>query len=535
MSYWWYPSNWWSPDKVTNAKAYLLYIFFSTKGRIGPWNWFVAWLFLTIILSLNVKDNKETIYSPYQNITVQHLSSPINPIIIQNGHLFYQTILNLSDDLLFTREKEILDIRIMGPWVNKTHEKEFYNLPYSISKKKPKSVLIIGSGAGNDVAAANRFNINNIKAVEIDPVIAKLGHKYHPEEPYQNKNVEIINDDARNYISKTEEKFDAIVYALLDSQTNLSAKGGIRLDSYVYTVEAFKEAREKLNKNGYIFLSFFVQEKKLGYKIFSMLDAAFGKKPLVIKSEANDRYIFVVSENFENFQFNHLKFFKTKKYFNNESFQIDLSTDDWPFLYMPEKIYPITYLSIVIILILSSTFFINKIFRLSRNNFSLSCFFLGAGFMLIETKSITEIAKYYGSTWMVTGFVIICVLIMAFIANLMVIKKVKISKTQVYSLLILTIIFGYYLFIKRYYFIDKNYLRLLVPIILSLPILFSGLAFSNELLKINSVPKALSSNILGAMFGGFLEYNSMYFGFSFLYLLACFLYIFAFFSSNYKS
>ena len=50
MSYWWYPSNWWSPDKVTNVKAYLLYIFFSTKGRIGPWNWFVAWLFLTIIL-----------------------------------------------------------------------------------------------------------------------------------------------------------------------------------------------------------------------------------------------------------------------------------------------------------------------------------------------------------------------------------------------------------------------------------------------------------------------------------------------------
>ena len=120
-------------------------------------------LFLTIILSLNVKDNKETIYSPYQNITVQHLSSPINPIIIQNGHLFYQTILNLSDDLLFTREKEVSDIRIMGPRVNKTHEKEFYNLPYSISKKKPKSVLIIGSGAGNDVAAANRFNINNIK------------------------------------------------------------------------------------------------------------------------------------------------------------------------------------------------------------------------------------------------------------------------------------------------------------------------------------------------------------------------------------
>ena len=34
-----------------------------------------------------------------------------------------------------------------------------------------------------------------------------------------------------------------IVYGLLDSQTNLSSKGGIRLDSYAYTIEAFKEAK----------------------------------------------------------------------------------------------------------------------------------------------------------------------------------------------------------------------------------------------------------------------------------------------------
>ena len=46
--------------------------------------------------------------------------------------------------------------------------------------------------------------------------------------------------------------------------------------------------------------------------------------------------------------------------------------------------------------------------------------------MLIETKSITEIAKYYGSTWLVTSFVIISILIMAFIANLLIIKKIKI-------------------------------------------------------------------------------------------------------------
>ena len=115
--------------------------------------------------------------------------------------------------------------------------------------------------------------------------------------------------------------------------------------------------------------------------------------------------------------------FKSIDIYEKNTYEIDLSTDDWPFLYMPSKVYPITYLSIVIILILSSGLFLNKIVKIKKGNFSYICFFLGAGFMLIETKCITEIAKIYGSTWMVTSIVISAILIMAFIANLMVIKK----------------------------------------------------------------------------------------------------------------
>ena len=68
---------------------------------------------------------------------------------------------------------------------------------------------------------------------------------------------------------------------------------------------------------------------------------------------------------------------------------------------------------------------------------------------------------------------------------------------------------------------------------LTLPILFSGIAFSREILKIEFTSQALYANILGAMFGGFLEYNSMYFGLSSLYFLAILLYFFAFLTSNY--
>jgi hypothetical protein len=67
--------------------------------------------------------------------------------------------------------------------------------------------------------------------------------------------------------------------------------------------------------------------------------------------------------------------------------------------------------------------------------------------------------------------------------------------------------------------------------ILTLPLFFSGFAFSTELKKAPSVAVALSSNLLGAMLGGFLEYNSMYFGFRSLYLLAGAMYLLAFLGS----
>ena len=51
MNSWWHPNNWWSPDKIRNPKAYILHVFFSTKGRINVETWFVCWLLLTVILT----------------------------------------------------------------------------------------------------------------------------------------------------------------------------------------------------------------------------------------------------------------------------------------------------------------------------------------------------------------------------------------------------------------------------------------------------------------------------------------------------
>ena len=53
--------------------------------------------------------------------------------------------------------------------------------------------------------------------------------------------------------------------------------------------------------------------------------------------------------------------------------------------------------------------------------------------------------------------------------------------------------------------------------LVTLPLFFAGLVFSTELKRTTSIGTALGSNLLGAMLGGCLEYNSMYFGYRSLY------------------
>jgi len=145
--------------------------------------------------------------------------------------------------------------------------------------------------------------------------------------------------------------------------------------------------------------------------------------------------------------------------------------------------------------------------------------------MLIETKGITEAAKIFGGTWIVISIIIILILTMAYFANYIIYKKIKINTKLIYFLLLLSIGVSYLFSELKVEDYSLNLAKVLSPIFLTIPIFFSGLAFSSELKKLNSVSIALSSNILGALFGGLVEYNSMYFGFKFLYLFAIIIYL----------
>ena len=76
-------------------------------------------------------------------------------------------------------------------------DQPFYAYPYAHLPAGPGDVLIVGAGSGNDVALALSEGATHVDAVEIDPVLQRLGRDLHPEHPYQDPRVSVHIDDGR--------------------------------------------------------------------------------------------------------------------------------------------------------------------------------------------------------------------------------------------------------------------------------------------------------------------------------------------------
>ena len=264
-----------------------------------------------------------------------------------------------------------------------------------------------------------------------------------------------------------------------------------------------------------------------------MLKQVFDGRPPICVVASYDGSIIFLASNDENWALppNLLEqagFTDQTASYANSSLQADVSTDDWPFFYMPRRVYPTSYLVMVFHVLLLSLFLTGS-FVVERPKFShLSLFFLGVGFMLVETKGITELGLTFGNTWQVIGVVMAGILIMAWLGNCAV-QWLNIKRPWIPSLLLwAALALGW--FIARQGGLSSTPVgRLETAVVLTCPLFFSGIVFSTLLLSSKGeVSGMMAMNLLGAMCGGLLEYNSMYFGFQSLYLLAMGCYLLAF-------
>ncbi|HUE38627.1 MAG TPA: hypothetical protein VMR29_03940 [Candidatus Binatia bacterium] len=511
-------SHEWAPPATWFGACFVALLFFQSFERWSLTACACASLVTMMVLTWPVSVGWERIFSPYQ--LVERGADAAGASTIRAAGHFYQTMFDLSPP----RRSAALDRIAL-----------YYELPYRIHSPAGE-VAVVGAGTGNDVAAALRSGATRVDAVEIDPAILRIGETYHPEKPYDDRRVRRIVDDARSFLRNSTRSYDLLVYGLLDSHSILSQASSVRVDSFVYTVEGLREARARLKPGGTVSLSFLVMTPELGRKIFLMLQEAFdGRPPLAIAAVHPNVTVFLqghdATPTLPAGALEEGKFQDVTASYAQPTILADVSTDDWPFFYMPRRIFPASYVALLGMLVAVSYVVVRRLLGGIDNRREPAFFFLGAGFMLVETKAVTELGLTFGNTWLVIGAVICGVLGMALIANALAQVSSLEGRQWPYVLLLASLAVGFA--VSRHGGLPSTaWGRLGEVLLLTCPILFSGLIFSSLLRGCADVSGAMGSNVLGAMCGGVLEYHSMYFGFSALYLVAMIVYGIAFVASQ---
>ncbi|MCZ6689524.1 MAG: hypothetical protein O7H41_07980 [Planctomycetota bacterium] len=383
-----------------------------------------------------------------------------------------------------------------------------YFLPYVI-KPDPRRVVVVGAGGGQDVEAALLNGVERVDAVEIDPGLVSLARRLSASGVYDDPRVRVVVDDARAFLQRTEEKYDLIVFGYLDSQALFSSMSSIRLDGYVYTVESIRTAYGRLTDDGVLSLSFFTGANVwLLDKLLRTVREATGVRPISYAYRGGQITLF----SFKNQPSQVPEESGEWKRFTGDPPDGPIPTDDWPYLYLSEKTVPSDYLVVIGILLALSIVAVLGLMPRGAGIGEGHFFFLGVGFLLLQTRSIATCSLYFGTTWMVTTVIVAGVLLMVLMANYVVLRHLTRFSRALYIPLMISLGVVYLVptdLILSFPLAGRVAWSLLaVP----LPIFFAGLIFSTTFRTSPGPSASLGANLIGATIGGFLEYAGMAIG-----------------------
>ncbi len=474
-------------------------------ARLAAAAWFAA-----VLAALLLSGEHAAVWSPYYYITVQAEDSGSRPILEPPENIRTMKdppIYSVSVNQDFYQQHGTIDLSRYTPGLPRTENiqemlRNAYLLPYQL-RPSPDRVLVVGAGGGIDVEAALLSGARHVDAVEIDRQMVNLSRRFNASGVYDDPRVAIQIDDARAFFRRATGGYDLVVFGFLDSQALFSYSSNLRLDGYIYTVESIRAAYALLNDDGMLSLSFVTPERWLACKLHDMVAQATLSEPIVYTAGIQT-IICAPRGRYQTPPASYGRFVRVAI----PTTGIPVPTDDWPFLYLAEKTIPEDYLLVIGTLVLVSVVPVVALRGARVRRDDCHFFFLGMGFLLLETKSITDCSLYFGSTWVVTMIVLAGVLIMVLAANV-VATRIDGFSQSIYLLLFASVLAIYLVpndQILAWSFTARlGWTLTAVP----LPIFFAGLIFSMTFRESRDSASLLGANLIGATAGGFSEYISM--------------------------
>jgi spermidine synthase len=464
-------------------------------------------------------------WSPYQKLELRPFRTCGELILVNNTG--YQAMLDLDPSHLATRP----DLYPQGA-VRTSH----YTLPHQLVGPRER-VLIVGAGSGNDAAAALRAGARQVRAVEIDPVILQWGRERHPERPYASDRVAVTIDDARAFFRRDRGRYDLIWFGLLDSHTNPSAYTNVRLDHFVYTRESLADMKRLLAPGGVVVMFFEAETPWIADRLVGLLTETFGVRPLMAEVRSPTPCLgwgglmliagppdVLASAKARAAGDPALR--STLLRSDDLPLRTELTTDDWPYLYLAGPSIPPYHLIVAAAALLIGLVLRRRLFA-PGEALELPMLLLGAGFMLLEVTGVSRAALLFGTTWTVNAYVVAAILAMTLAAN-WVASRLHVSPSGwpfgglVVSIMVLALCPTSLLAAL------PTLARVLVGgAFLALPVLFSGLVFVSLWAQSRRRDLAIGSNLLGSLLGGIASMLTMLIGFRALTLVTLLVYLLA--------
>jgi len=401
------------------------------------------------------------------------------------------------------------------------HAAEQYGTPYErLPNLHLDNVLVVGAGSGSDVAIALAKGAKHVDAVEIDPRILQLGREHNPDGAYQDKRVTTHVNDGRAFLQNTDTKYDLILFALPDSLALVNGASQIRLESFLFTEEALRSAHDHLKPHGGFSMYNFYRENWLIDRLAGTAATAFGHVPCVDSFTKHQAVVTIAARASDQ---------ACASTYRPTTAVVAPATDNAPFLYFRGGGIPRIYVWALLGVLLLSLLLVRTVggpLHLMRPYADL--FFMGAAFLLLETKNVATFALLFGTTWLVNALVFTGVLLIVLAA---------VETTRRFRTPPLPVVFGGILAaLALAWVVRPDYLlglpfapRLLTASVLAfLPIFLANVAFAKRFADTADSQEAFGVNLLGAIAGGCLEYAALLTGYDNLLIVTAAIYLIAF-------
>lgn len=302
----------------------------------------------------------------------------------------------------------------------------------------------------------------------------------------------------------------------------MAGQSSLRLESYLFTREAMEQAKRHLAPEGVFAMYNYYREAWLADRLANTLREVYGHVPCFDATrEVGYLALLIASPDHSAVSCPH-------------PWQpvvypvVAPATDDRPFIYLRTRSIPGFYLTALAMILAFSAIAVRRVsggFGPMRAYTDL--FFLGAAFLLLETKSVVQFALLFGTTWFVNALVFAGILLTVLLA-IEVARRTRPPRLGlVYAALGLAVAIAYAVPTSALLQLPTAPRCFTATALAFAPVFFANLLFAERFRQVDRPTVAFGANLLGAMVGGALEYTSLVIGYRALLLVASGLYLLA--------